>query len=223
MAQRSAELGIILVGGDTTRGPLALTLTVQGSVKPGLALQRNNAQVDDIIAVTGTLGDSRAGLESLLHPQKAAMADVDWLRQRFYRPEPRLQLAQQLAPLAHSAIDISDGLLADLGHLLQASQLGAELELTTLPLSAALRNFSQDQLRLRDWALTGGEDFELCLTIPAANWEQAQALATNLAVPLTAIGRIIAAPTLCLLEEGQPVPLSQVRQGGYDHFRRTHD
>lgn len=223
LAQRSAELGIILVGGDTTRGPLSLTLTVQGSVQPGLALQRKGAQVGDIIAVTGTLGDSRAGLESLLHPQKATMADLDWLRQRFYRPEPRLQLAQQLAPLAHCAIDISDGLMADLGHLLQASQLGAELELTALPLSPALKNFSQDQQRLRDWALSGGEDFELCLTIPAANWAQAQALAASLAIPLTDVGRIIAAPTLCLLDEGQPVPLSQVHQGGYDHFRRIHD
>ncbi len=71
--------------------------------------------------------------------------------------------------------------------------------------------------------MSGGEDFELCLTIPAANWAQAQALAASLAIPLTDVGRIIAAPTLCLLDEGQPVPLSQVRQGGYDHFRRIHD
>lgn len=221
LAQRSAELGIILVGGDTTRGPLSLSLTVHGAVRPGHALRRSGARPGDLILVSGTLGDSRAGLESLLHPQTAERASLDWLRERFYRPEPRLQLAERLASLAHSAVDISDGLLADLGHILQASQCGAELEVTALPLSQALLDFTQDVETREHWALTGGEDFELCLTLPEQHWETARQIATALDVPLTPVGRILSAPTLCLLREGQPITLPSIASG-YDHFRSQH-
>lgn len=220
LAQRSAELGIVLVGGDTTRGPLSLTLTVQGCVPLERALCRDGACVGDLIAVTGTLGDSKAGLESLLHPQKASFDNVDWLRERFYKPEPRLLIAQDLAPLLTSAIDISDGLLADLAHLLKASECGAEIELTQLPYSDALIEFSPDEQQRQEWALTGGEDFELCVTLPEMHLQAAHEIARQQGLSLTIIGRIISAQTLCLLERGEPLPQRYAHQG-FDHFRNS--
>lgn len=220
LAQRSAELGIILVGGDTTRGPLSLSLTVHGSVTRERALSRAGACVGDLIAVTGTLGDSKAGLESLLHPQKASLSSVEWLRERFYKPEPRLLIAQDLAAYLSSAIDISDGLLADLGHILKASECGAEIELSHLPYSDALIEFTKHEQQRQDWALTGGEDFELCVTFAEKHWQSVDAIARDKGQVLTVIGQIISAPTLCLLNEGQPTPHRYTQQG-FDHFRSS--
>lgn len=220
LAQRSAELGIVLIGGDTTRGPLSVSLTVQGSVNHSMALTRSGAKVSDMIAVTGTLGDSHAGLESLLHPQKAPLDSLQWLRERFYQPEPRLLLAQAMAPYLNSAIDISDGLLADLGHIMQASQCGAEVDVDKLPYSDALLHFSQDEQQRLDWALTGGEDFELCVTFSKENESVLHSLAKQQQVPFTVIGRVIAAPTLCLLNQGEPLQHRYTQQG-YDHFQRA--
>ncbi|WP_151671655.1 thiamine-phosphate kinase [Nitrincola schmidtii] len=218
LAQRSAELGITLIGGDTTRGPLALSLTVHGSVSKEHALKRQGACVGDWVAVTGTLGDSRAGLESLLHPQKASLSSLEWLRERFYQPEPRLTMAQAMAPYLTSAIDISDGLMADLGHILKASDCGAELDVERLPYSEALIDFTKDEQKREEWALTGGEDFELCVTFSQQHWSRLQSIAQVQQVPLTVIGRIIAAPTLCLLKQGEPL-VQGYSQQGYDHFK----
>ena len=218
LAKRSAELGITLVGGDTTRGPLALSLTVHGSVSKDHALTRQGARVGDWIAVTGTLGDSRAGLESLLHPKKASLASLEWLRERFYQPEPRLIIAQSMAPYLNSAVDISDGLMADLGHILTASDCGAELEVDRLPFSDALIEFTKDAQQREEWALTGGEDFELCVTFAQQHWPRLQSLAQTHQVPLTVIGRIISAPTLCLLNQGEPLAQGYTQEG-FDHFK----
>lgn len=220
LAKRSTELGITLVGGDTTRGPLALSLTVHGSVVKEHALKRSGAQVGDLIAVTGTLGDSRAGLESLIQPHKASLACTEWLRERFCQPEPRLRLAQALAPHLHSAVDISDGLLADLGHILDASQCGAELDVDQLPFSESLLAFTRDDQQRLDWALTGGEDFELCVTFAPSQGSNVSEIATQIGVPVRVIGRIIAAPTLCLLRQGQPWQHPYSLKG-FDHFKTS--
>lgn len=221
LAQRSAELGIVLVGGDTTRGPLSLSLTVHGSVSRDRALTRAGAKVGDWIAVTGTLGDSKAGLESLLHPQSASLSCVEWLRERFYKPEPRLLMAQDLAPYVNSAIDLSDGLVSDLTHVLKASECGAEIELTRLPYSDALIEFTASEQQRQQWALTGGEDFELCITFPEKHWQAMNTHASKQGQMLTVIGKVISAPTLCLLSDGQPITQGSPLQG-FDHFRSSH-
>ncbi|MBA4503368.1 thiamine-phosphate kinase [Marinobacterium sp. 3-1745] len=215
LAERATELGIRLVGGDTTRGEtLTLSAQVHGFVPSGEALLRRGAQAGDRILVSGTLGDSRAGLETLLRPP-APHADVHYLQQRFYRPEPRLALARQLRPHVRAGLDISDGLLADLGHLLEASGLGADLWQDRVPRSAVLQRFYPRDALV--WALSGGEDFELCLSVAAEEVPACLKVAERLGVLLTDIGCVTAAPGLRVLDAA-----GQVRTGlasGYDHFK----
>lgn len=206
---------ITLIGGDTTSGAIrVLTAHVQGAVKPEQALKRNGAQVGDLIFVSGTLGDSRAGLELLLH-SAGELAGSKFLTQRFLRPTARIELGQELARMATAAIDISDGLLADLSHILKASGVGALVHLEQLPLSdslAALCSVEQSQ----EWAATGGEDFELCFTVSAERQTEVQALAAELGLALTCIGEISSGNELQVLLQGE-VWLPTGAQG-FDHF-----
>ena len=214
LAQKATEYGLILVGGDTTRGPLALSAQVHGFVPPGQALTRRGAQPGDLICVTGTLGDSRAGLETLLKDEPAG-ADVDFLRQRFYQPEPRLECGLVLRGIASACIDISDGLSSDLSHILQQSGCGAVLSEQALPLSDALQRYSNSDTA-RHWALSGGEDFELCFTLPPS---QRQVL-EQLPVAATVVGEITAAEGLRLRTATGDRPLNAA---GFDHFDKdTH-
>ncbi|MBY4675545.1 thiamine-phosphate kinase [Marinobacterium arenosum] len=209
LSERAADFGIVLVGGDTTRGHRTMSVQVHGAVEPGRALTRRGAQPGDLVCVTGTLGDSRGGLQTLLD-QSAASGDVDWLRQRFYCPEPRLAVGHRIGGIATAGLDISDGLLADLGHLLEDG-LGAEIELDGLPLSAALvARFGREQAR--QWALSGGEDFELCFTLPEAQ----RSLLASLSDQVTVVGRIEAESGLRLRHpDGR---LESVAAAGFDHF-----
>jgi len=217
LAETARGLGIQLVGGDTTRGPLTLSVQVHGFVEPDLALKRSGAQVGDIIAVTGYLGESKGGLESLLtnEPDTSSIAH---LHQRFYAPTPRVELARLLAPFAHSAIDISDGFLADLKHILDASQVGARIDADAILLSQELLAFAGNSLLARQWALTGGEDFELCLTLPSEHWAHCQRTAQALSIPLTCVGVITDTPALTVYENGHQVHYTH---DGYDHFRSS--
>jgi thiamine-monophosphate kinase len=218
LAQRCQALGIVLVGGDTTRGPVCvLSAQVHGWVPSGKALLRSGARPGDRVLVSGTLGDSRAGLETLLQPlpAHAEPALIAQLRQRFYRPEPRLELAQHLREHVHAAIDISDGLLGDLGHILEASGVGARLHADRLPVSAALRQLYPQQAR--DWALAGGEDFELCLTVPVDEVDACLQTAQMLDIRLTEVGEITAEIGLQVLGEAGQM-LSSL-PGSWDHFR----
>ncbi len=207
------QWGLSLVGGDTTRGHLTLSAQVHGFVPAGKALLRRGARPGDLILVSGTLGDSRAGLETLLK-QRPLDVDVMELQQRFYAPAPRLALGKSLRGFATSCIDISDGLLADLGHILQASQCGAEIDCDRLPLSASLKNCF-DAEPCRNWALTGGEDFELCFTLPESILSQLPAV-----LDITPVGRITAEPGIRLFEQGEPL---DVNLTGYDHFSVAKD
>jgi len=214
LAEKATEYGLVLVGGDTTRGPLALSAQVHGFVPAGQALTRRGAQPGDLICVTGTLGDSRAGLETLLREEPAG-AEVDLLRQRFYQPQPRLSCGLALRSQASACIDLSDGLSSDLNHILQQSGCGAVLDATALPLSEALRRYT-DLATARRWALSGGEDFELCFTLPA---EKAPLL-QQLPVAATAVGEVIAGEGIRLRDEAGEQPLSAA---GFDHFDKdTH-
>lgn len=222
LAQRARELQITLVGGDTTRGALTLSVQVHGWVAAQQALTRAGARPGDQVLVSGTLGDSHAGLQTLLKPGLAAQdAQVEWLQRRFYRPEPRVELALALAPYLHAAIDISDGLLADLGHILQQSAAcggaaGACLALERLPLSVSLLS-QVDTATAQHWALSGGEDFELCFAAPAETVDECLRIAGQLGVQLTCIGQFESEPGLRLQQDGRAVAAPQ-GAGGYDHF-----
>jgi thiamine-monophosphate kinase len=214
LAEDQAEFAIGLLGGDTvsTPGPLTLSLTAIGQVPEGQALRRRGALPGDDLWVSGTLGDAALGLLVLQGKLDSPGNGRDFLIRRYRRPQPRLALGQGLRGLAHAALDISDGLLADLGHILDASGVGAELRADQLPLSPAAR----DLPGARDAALSGGDDYELLFTAPAAGREEVVALARRLGLPLTRIGRIETGSRARVLDEtGQEI--APVRRG-WQHF-----
>ncbi len=202
-----------LVGGDTTRGPLNICITVMGEVRPGLAMQRSQAQVGDDLYLTGRTGEARLALElmrgtdwALLACGPDALAQHPELRERLERPTPRLELGTLLAVLGsavHAAIDLSDGLAGDLGHVLAASGVGAEIALAALPLAPALQPLPMTH-RL-DCLLNGGDDYELLFTAAPASH-----------TPVQRIGRISAAPGLRVLDASGHALAVSTRS--FDHF-----
>jgi len=213
LAQAADHYQITLVGGDTTKGPLTLSVQVQGFVETGKALLRNGAQVDDVICVTGSLGDSRAGL-SLLTSQEDS--DIHrYLRKRFYRPQARVSTGLLINQYASACIDISDGLLADLGHILVSSDKGACIDSQVIPLSREIKAVAGDDAL--DWALTGGEDFELCFTVSATKWSLLQqALAdTKHLVAISKIGTIKAESGIEIYKDAK---WQSIAARGFNHF-----
>ena len=186
-----------LIGGDTTRGPLTITVAVFGAVPEQQMLQRRGARAGDQIHVSGPLGDAAAALSVMQGRWPGAREHRQYLLDRFYRPTPRLELGQQLLGLASAAIDISDGLLADAGRVGQASGVRLVIDENRVPLSPALRTVTDREL-VRTWALSGGDDYELLFTVAAADAQQ---------VPgqCVCIGEVVAG------EE-------QITGGGYSHF-----
>ncbi|MCC4272693.1 thiamine-phosphate kinase [Marinobacter nauticus] len=207
LARASKAFGIALAGGDTTRGPLTISIQVHGTVESGRALYRSGAKPGDLICVSGTLGAAGAALDYLA--AAAPSPDQLALLSRYHFPEPRLSLGQQLAGRASSAIDISDGLLADLGHILDASGAGARIDTGRIPMMAELVALKGENAR--NLALGAGDDYELCITIPP---ETFGTLDASVACELTVIGEITSEPGLQLSG-----PVSGVIQG-YEHFGR---
>jgi thiamine-monophosphate kinase len=205
-----------LVGGDTTRGPLNLCITIFGEVPPGRALRRDAARAGDDLYVSGRTGEARLALEQLRGTEWAGPAVDPEARARLERPTPRNALGLALAAVAgaHAAIDLSDGLVGDLGHILSASGVGADIHLSALPVAPALQGLP-DPHRL-ECLLAGGDDYELLLTAtPEARAAIAQA-AADTGTPVTRIGRMTAAPGLRLLDaSGQVLPF---HPRGFDHF-----
>jgi thiamine-monophosphate kinase len=204
--------GVALVGGDTTRGPLSITLTVHGLLPAGIALRRDGAGVNEDIWVTGTLGDAAGGLRQW----QAGGLQSAKLRYRLDRPTPRVDVGLAIRELASAAIDLSDGLAADLGHIVARSGVGAQLDLGRLPTSRTLAEHFPDEAMRWGLQLSGGDDYELCFTAPAA-----QALAIEQALAgceagATVVGRITREPGLDLLQpDGERFPLAAT---GFDHF-----
>lgn len=185
--------GIALIGGDTvaTAGPLTVSLTAFGSIAAGRALRRSGARAGDVIYVSGTIGDAALGLKALQRGIKGlgrrhAKALVD----RYRRPRARVALGRALIGLATAAIDVSDGLIADLAHVARSSGCVAEIDVDRVPLSAAARAAVALDARLRARALTGGDDYELAFTVRPSNAKAVAALARGLKLKLTAIGRM---------------------------------
>ena len=207
--------GCELVGGDTTQGPLNICITVFGEVPAGAALLRSGARAGDELYVSGTLGDARLALEGFR--DKVALADDAFAaaRMAIKQPQPRVTLGLTLRSVATSAIDVSDGLLGDLGHVLQCSAVGAVVEADAVPRSAVLA--SQPLPVQRECTLAGGDDYELLFTAAPARADAVRQAARQAGVAVTRIGRITAEPGLQLIDgSGRPVAPGFA---GFDHFR----
>lgn len=209
------QYGIELVGGDTTRGPLTFSVTAIGEVPPGQALRRDGARPGDEVWVSGTLGS--AALALAYRQGRLFMEQIDAAKvlPALYLPTPRVELGVALRGVATSAIDISDGLLGDLGHILERSGVGAALEFAALPTHPVAQNYLHEAVA-RDCVLAGGDDYELCFTAPAGSTDAVLAAAATAGVAVTRIGRITAEPGLTVLDaDGAPLTLDHT---GYDHF-----
>ena len=236
------QYGVELIGGDTTRGPLNLCVTIFGEVPAQQALRRSGAQPGDEVWVSGTLGDAALALAHLQGRIVLSAAEYAACAPALHQPQPRVPLGLALRGIANSAIDISDGLLADLGHILEASRVGAELEFETFPVSDVLREcttptppnlplsgeelgFPPDKGGLRGvgvellqcCVLAGGDDYELCFTAPGARHAELLAIAAQLNFPLSCIGKIVAGRG-CLVHDAAGDPLN-IEASGYDHFQ----
>ena len=211
--------GCELIGGDTTRGPLNICIGVYGQVPAGAALLRSGARAGDALYVSGTLGDARLALEVFRGTQSLDADAFDVARRALELPQPRVALGQALRGVASSAIDLSDGLLGDLVHVLQRSGVDAVVEVDQLPLSAALR--TQPLATQRLCTLSGGDDYELLFTVPAARAAEVSAVAHACGVALTRIGHIVPragadAHITVLDAEGRMVAPAG---DSFDHFR----
>ncbi|HET7267962.1 MAG TPA: thiamine-phosphate kinase [Oleiagrimonas sp.] len=207
-AQLASQHDVALVGGDTTGGPLSVSVCVHGFVPRGQALRRDGARVGDGVYVTGTLGDAAAALRDLDAPERASSV----LRQRLDRPVPRVAVGQALRESAHACIDVSDGLLADLAHVCRASGAGADIDADRLPLSEALLA-QVDVDAARRFALTGGDDYELCFTA-SSDAAVSRALA-HAGCTATRIGEITADGPVRVLEHGHDIT---PERHGWEHF-----
>lgn len=205
-----------LVGGDMTQGPLTITVQALGFVPPGKALCRIGAHAGDRIYVTGTLGDAGLALETINKEDSLGLTSSQILAvmQRLNRPEPRVEIGLALRNIASSAIDISDGLAADLGHILSANQVGAILQVEKLPLSDSLRALPPE----RAWqlALSSGDDYELCFTVPESQERALQQHLIALNTPYTCIGTIKKESGLILL--GKNGSTFSIDRTGFQHF-----
>ena len=214
------RFGVDLIGGDTTRGPLNICVQIMGVVPRGRALRRDGARPGDDVWVSGTLGDAALALAALKGRIRLKPAELARCAVRLHRPQPRVTLGLALRGIARSAIDVSDGLLADLDHILERSGVAAEIELAALPASHTLRRYL-DRVAACRALLGGGDDYELCFTAPRGARERIARIGRRVRVALTRIGRIQAhtrrAPRLVVRAADGTVmrPVS----GGYDHFR----
>ncbi len=212
------EHGVALVGGDTTQGPLTVSVQVLGHVPRGMALRRDTARAGDLLAVTGTLGDAGAGL-AFATGRTAAISDATTaaLIQRFDYPSPRVRFGLAARGIASAAMDLSDGLVGDLPKLAQASGLAARVAVERLPLSDALQT-AVTAGQAREWALAAGDDYELLLAVPAARFAALQVAASRLDLRLTQVGELQAGSGVTWSLDGRDF---QPATGGYDHFAQA--
>lgn len=211
-----------LVGGDTTAGPLTISITVLGQVKPHLALARNKAQVGDDVWVSHTLGDARLALGYYRQEWALSANELATVAPRMHTPTPRVELGQALLGRAHAAIDISDGLLGDLAHILKASHVSAQIQIDHVPASTTLNNKSLELRRM--CTLCGGDDYELCFTAPTDEREAIRDILSSLHLWGKVIGTIVAPcePLIQLIDadgDSLPVELSRQYLKSFDHFK----
>jgi thiamine-monophosphate kinase len=212
----AAEHDVDLIGGDTARGPRNICLQVMGEVPRGRAMRRDGASVGDDVWVSGHVGDAAAAVAHLKGDLRLRGSLLAHCLARLHRPAPRVALGRMLVGVANSAIDISDGLVADLGHICERSGVGAAIEFAAVPCSAELMPLRKHALVTRA-ILTGGDDYELCFTALAGRRSEIGALSAQAGLALTRIGRIVAGKGVAVVDQaGKPM---SVKDGGFDHFR----
>lgn len=212
----AAEHDVDLIGGDTARGPRNICVQIMGEVPHGRALRRAGAKAGDDVWVSGHVGDAAAAVAHLKGDIRLRGSLLAHCLARLNRPAPRVALGRMLIGVANSAIDISDGLVADLGHICECSAVGATIELAAVPCSAELMPLRGHALVTRA-ILTGGDDYELCFTAGAGRRSEIEALSAQAGLALTRVGRIVAGKGVAVVDQaGKPV---SVKDGGFDHFR----
>jgi thiamine-monophosphate kinase len=208
-----------LIGGDTTRtsnkDALTISIQIMGEVAIGKAIKRSGAQVNDDIWVSGTLGQAALALRHLLGEMVIPQTEIDSHLIALHMPQPRVLLGLVLHNIATSCLDVSDGLLGDLQHILKASRVGAVIQLNDIPTSTYIAAHLNEPL-FRNCVLAGGDDYELCFTAPQNKSDEIEALSHSLNIPLTKIGHVIAEQHLQVLDAEQPVAFDQL---GYNHFQ----
>ncbi|CAG0953682.1 thiamine-monophosphate kinase [Methylophilaceae bacterium] len=205
-----------LIGGDTTRGPLCISVQIMGQVPIGKAIRRDGAKAGDDVWVSGQLGNAALALNHLLGEYSLADHELKQALPALLKPQPRVELGLALRGTAHSAIDISDGLLADLGHILEQSNVGAEINLAQVPCSGIVQQHL-DQVSVQNMLLAGGDDYELCFTAPVNEHDQIQKMARGLGLQLSRIGSITGQAGLIVRHRGN---IMNIGKTGFDHFNR---
>lgn len=226
LAKTARQFNIALVGGDVSKGPTTIAIQVQGLTRPGKALRRDGARLGDQVYVTGDLGDGAIALASLGIPthlgdtflfneNQPSSACSQYLEKAYYEPEPRIEFARLCAEFINSAIDVSDGLLGDLGHICKSSGMGARINIEDIPFSDSARCCVTSENLLRA-ALYGGDDYELCVTVAEDKREQFLLKARESRTKITCIGEIVEGNTISFLNTaGAEIPLEQ---SAYEHF-----
>ncbi len=207
---------LCLVGGDTTRGSLSITIQIAGVIPQHQALSREGAMLNDDVYVSGQLGDAAVGLMICQQALKVNEQAVPIFMDRLNRPQPRVELGMALRQLANACIDISDGLAADLGHILEASGVGAEIYPDRIPVSAEFAKLELDAQKKQDCMLYGGDDYELCFTAAPDKRDTILDLAARVGINVTRIGQIINEDGLFAVEKDQR---GMLPEKGYDHFQ----
>tara|TARA_B110000483_G_scaffold241383_1_gene324226 strand:- start:2107 stop:3081 length:975 start_codon:yes stop_codon:yes gene_type:complete len=213
------KFGCALVGGDTTSGSLSVTIQVFGTVLKDKAIKRSGAQEEDSIYVTGSLGEAAAAISFFENPPDPANSKLmdlhERLATRFFRPEPRIKEGLLLQNIATAAIDVSDGLIADLGHIVKSSGLGANIEFERIPYSTRLMDIA-DKNSIQDWVLSGGDDYELCFTVPKKHLNHLEAMIRSGKLEAYFIGNVSKNPGVrCYDVHGK---LLETVKTGYQHF-----
>ena len=217
------EYSCPLIGGDTTAGPLTISITAFGSLPNGKAIRRSGAKVGDEIWVSGSIGDARLTLAALRHEMNLPREDLQQIEHRMHQPSPRVELGMKLRDIASAALDVSDGLLGDLSHILLHSQVDAQVDLGKIPKSSTLQK--QDISIQNLFAACGGDDYELCFTAHPSQREKIQAISKSLNLPITLIGKILTREGIEVkihLLDASGNPLSDVESApflkSFDHF-----
>ena len=212
------KFNVALIGGDTTQGPLSITVNVTGFIEIDKCLKRSNANIGDSIFVTGTIGDAHVGLKAVLNKNSSEQAvydsHIDYCIKRLNRPQPQVKAGQLLAEYSVAAIDVSDGVMADLQHICEASGVGAIINIDRLPVSEALMKFYKNKPEWKD-IITAGDDYELCFTCPQSQVSEIQKTLKSYHVSMSCIGEITVETGIKCFDNNQ---LLNINHSGYQHF-----
>jgi thiamine-monophosphate kinase len=204
-----------LIGGDTTHGPLSISITINGFVPAGKALTRNTAQVTDKVYVSGTIGDAALALAAWQGQCLLGDESINYLKEKLNRPQPQVELGLLLRDFASACIDISDGLIADLSHITDSSQAGARIYFENIPLSKEFKQNLTDEALIVPLVLSGGDDYQLCFTIPEKNSDEFEKIIKKTNILVTCIGEVGSESGVRCLKDNKEIDISEM---GYQHF-----